>query len=454
MKKAETTNSETKNFDNKGMKSELMRIIEESGEVEIYGNKFKFFNHNKTINETQKCYFDINDLDSFDNDSDCEPEYKYYVIINKDKNEETKIKPQVYLEEDGLELKIPYGDTAKINLKNHVFCSSKSVKLNEDFSIRSIYGAKDHVMEEESFEGIYLSEFEEPINIHSQNFYTFDKNKNIKGMRQQITFEFDPNYVSEESEEEFEEKLEEKFKKKLEDYKKKLKDDKEELENYEEKLEEKLEDEKMKFNLLKIIKGMNKKKYNNIYLTFKGNNAYALINDKLHFFEKTGKVYEERKDIVREISDGFIVGLTAFKDKAFVKCIRASKNICEDESKDKIEEYDDSYESSLDKSNNSNKPSLGRNVAKIKVFQQRTGQLETTLLSDEYIDFYFRESNFSYLNKINSKKFNVILSEKDFDEKLKKYFDKNNLQNNINKKSVKEDVKENLNKINDNGIKK
>ena len=428
MKKAETTNSETKNFDNKGMKSELMRIIEESGEVEIYGNKFKFFNHNKTINETQKCYFDINDLDSFDNDSDCEPEYKYYVIINKDKNEETKIKPQVYLEEDGLELKIPYGDTAKINLKNHVFCSSKSVKLNEDFSIRSIYGAKDHVMEEESFEGIYLSEFEEPINIHSQNFYTFDKNKNIKGMRQQITFEFNPNDVNEE----FEEKLEEE----LEDYK------------------EKLKDAKMKYNLLKIIKGMNKKKYNNIYLTFKGNNAYALINDKLHFFEKTGKVYEERKDIVREISDGFIVGLTAFKDKAFVKCIRASKNICEDESKDKIEEYDDSYESSLDKSNNSNKPSLGRNVAKIKVFQQRTGQLETTLLSDEYIDFYFRESNFSYLNKINSKKFNVILSEKDFDEKLKKYFDKNNLQNNINKKSVKEDVKENLNKINDNGIKK
>ena len=436
MKKAETTNSETKNFDNKGMKSELMRIIGENKEIEIDGNKFKFF---KKKEDPNKGYFD-----SFVDDSDCEPEYKYYVIINKD-----KIKSQVYLKEDGLELKIPYGDTAKINLKNHVFCSSESVKLNEDFSIRSIYGAKDHVMEKESFEGIYLSEFEKPINIHSQNFYTFDKNKNIKGMKQQITFEFDPNYVSEESEEEFEEELEKKFKKKLENYKK-LGDNKEELENYKKKLEEKLEDEKMKFNLLKIIKGMNKKKYNNIYLTFKGNNAYALINDKLHFFEKTGKVYEERKDIVKEISDGFIVGLTAFKDKAFVKCIRASKNICEDESKDKIEKYDDSYEPSLDKkSDNSNKPSLGRNVAKIKVFQQRTGQLETTLLSDEYIDFYFRESNFSYLNKINSKKFNVILSEKDFDEKQKKYFDKR-----ANNKFLKEDVKENLNKINDNKIQK
>ena len=76
------------------------------------------------------------------------------------------------------------------------------------------------------------------------------------------------------------------------------------------------------------------------------------------------------------------------------------------------------------KSDNSNKPSLGENVAKIKVFQQRTGQLETTLLSNEYINYYFRESNFSYLNKIDSKKFNVIFNEKDFDEKQKKYFDK------------------------------
>ena len=397
----ETTNSETKNFDNKGMKSELMRIIEENKEVEIDGNKFKFFKK--------------------------KDEHEYILVIikkNENKNEKTKTKSRAYLVEDGLELNIPYGYDAKINLKNHVFYSFRSVKLNEDFSIRSIYWAKDNVREKESFEGIYLSEFKKPINIHSQNFYTFDKNKNIKGMRQQITFEFNPNDVNEE----FEEKLEEE----LEDYK------------------EKLKDAKMKYNLLKIIKGMNKSSIHNIYLTFKGNNAYALINDELHFFEKIGKVYEEKKDIVKKFSKGLIVGLTAFKDKVFVKCIHANKIICEDE----IEKVDSSYEPSLDKkSDNSIKPSLGENVAKIKVFQQRTGQLETTLLSNEYINYYFRESNFGYLNEIDSKKFNVIFNEKDFDEKQKKYFDKR-AKITDNNKFLEEDVKENLNKINDNKIQK
>lgn len=61
--------------------------------------------------------------------------------------------------------------------------------------------------------------------------------------------------------------------------------------------------------------------------------------------------------------------------------------------------------------------SLRDDVTKIKVFQQKTGQLETTLLSDKYID-YFNEFNFNYLNKIDSIKFIVILNEKNFGQKL------------------------------------
>ena len=47
--------------------------------------------------------------------------------------------------------------------------------------------------------------------------------------------------------------------------------------------------------------------------------------------------------IVKKFSKGLIVGLTAFKDKVFVKCIHENKNICEDE----IQKDNSSYEPSL-----------------------------------------------------------------------------------------------------------
>lgn len=94
------------------------------------------------------------------------------------------------------------------------FLNLGSVRLNEDLSIRSIYSIKKPFLywrrrrkrrflceEEKSFEDIYLSELNSQISIHSHNFYTFYKNKNITGVKQQITFESRQDDINEDFEE-------------------------------------------------------------------------------------------------------------------------------------------------------------------------------------------------------------------------------------------------------------
>ena len=258
--------------DNKEMTETMRNIILNRKKVKVHGNEFDF-------SATQ-----LDDYDDSDDQETSDIVMRGDVMnVNGD-----KIYGNISVANNDIEID-RYGTCMKINLGGKEF-KTESVVLNPDFSVSSIQVKHDSVDSKTPFLDIYLPMLVNEkfgfCTIHGQNFYTFDKDKNINGANQQLSFE-----VS---------RINDKF---TEPKKMSLK-------------------EKMIFKLLREVADKIKAEGLAIFhlpsiiswLTFKDNYACVLIDKKLMIYEVNEE--EQRYNLAKSITlKDSGTALTIFKNK-------------------------------------------------------------------------------------------------------------------------------------------
>ena len=376
---------ENEKFQTTKMRYAIYKIIGDGKEVEVYGNKFIF--------------------------NPAEDSGGFNVTINGKEFSGFFEEPL-----DGSILKInSKGDSNNFCFKNNhkTYLYDKngpkvpvSIILNQDLSLREMSTHSRLIAVDDKNERCYLPM--RGFHMINQNFYTFDKNKNITGIKQQETFEIDSTSIGQET-----------FKiiggyrikhiagigtvpvetpKIVCNY------------NYIDDALLKAELSKMKLSKIKekeafekielftfLSKKAKERNIQNFYTTFTKDGAFALVGRKLFFAKKTDIGYKVIKEKDIECK-GFIYGLTAFNGKVFV-------------------EYQEKNSDSFPEE-------------RVLVFDgKETGNLQLELV--------LKDVNSFELGCFDSKRMCLSCDKYEFQEKLKTFFDKKSVIKDNKKKSKK-----------------
>ena len=300
--------------DGKRMDYVLKDIIANRQSVEAYGNVFDF----------RDVYLNLNEFKPFDLGG---------VVVNG-----KRTISNIGLLNDKLFLR---SIDAYINFNGKKFYKPFETVLNSDFSIERIIilNEKDNVVtDDETKQESFLFPAKGQI-VYVHNFYTFDKDENIVGMKQQVTYSVFIDEKKLNSMLKNEEKM-------LKDVKKKLKNEEKMLKNAtknnetSEKLKKKINEEELKINLFKQVR--KEAKINeipkSIKITFTEDYACVLVDDNnLFFFKEDEKQNKYNLDGNLDVREYYVKQFTAFEDKVILSSENYSNRCLESKEDHEIE---------------------------------------------------------------------------------------------------------------------